>query len=398
MDNPVNVVIVGAGARAIAFCNHIAENPRQATLKAIVDLNIEKARTLNDHYRLGALVQQSYDELLLRNDIDAVMISTPDFAHVAAACAAIEANKHVYLEKPLATTLEDCDKIIEAVSKAKAICYLGFNMRHSPMYERVHQLVVDGVLGKVTTIEANEWYYGGKSYFRRWNRLTKFGGGLWVTKACHDFDILTWISGGMPKFVSACSNLSHYKPIKGAGPRCRDCVMRESCPDYYDINKPVSYWFDEMWRKLQLKMDQAGPMAPDICLFNSDKDTFDNGMVIIEYDNDVRACYTVNVLAARTTRQMRVIGIEAMLEADLEHGTIVLTRRHSSETINYDLSECIKGTHGGGDSNIFTDFFNICRKGGKPRSDVSDGRLAVDIALAARKSSESGSRVELQGI
>jgi len=392
---PVNVAIIGAGARSIAFCNYIAENPKQAALKVLVDLNIEKAEVLNERYKLGAKVQDSFYELMVRDDIDAVMVSTPDYAHVAPACAALKAQKHVYLEKPLATTIEDCDKIISAATSSKSTCYLGFNMRHSPVYERIHQLVVDGTLGKITTIESNEWYYGGKTYFRRWNRLTKFSGGLWITKACHDFDMLTWISGGMPKSVYACSDLSHYNPIKGAGPRCRDCVLKESCLDFYDINKPIDHWFDEMWRLIQLKMAQTDTMSPDICLFNSDKDTFDNGMAIVEYDNGVRACYTVNILAARTTRQMRIVGTLAMLEADVEIGTIVLTHRHSGETISYNLSDKLKSTHGGSDQSILTDFFNICRKGGKPRSSVGDGRLAVQIAIAARQSCNIGARVQI---
>jgi predicted dehydrogenase len=393
---PVNVAIIGAGARAIAFCDYIAGNPQQASLKAIVDVNIEKAKALNEHYKFGAAVQESFSEAILRDDIEAIMVSTPDYLHVGPACEAIKARKHVYLEKPLATTLEDCDKIAAAAAKATSVCYLGFNLRHSPVYEKIHQIVAEKTLGKITTIEANEWYYGGKTYFRRWNRLVKYGGGLWITKACHDFDLLTWMSGGRPKTVYASSGLSHYTPIEGAGPRCRECKFKNTCPDFYDVYKPCQYWFDELWRQLQLKMDQSGPMAPDICLFNSDKDTFDNGMAMVEYDNGVRACYTVNVLAARTTRQMRIVGTEAMLEADLESGIIVLTRRHTEEKISCDVSEKTVGSHGGADSKIFADFFSVCQNGGKPRSGVADGRVAVEIALAARRSCESGSLIHLQ--
>ena len=75
-----------------------------------------------------------------------------------------------------------------------------------------------GKLGKLLTIEANEYYFGGRSYFRRWNRLREFGGGLWITKACHDFDLINWFAGGKPRRVFAMSNLSYYKPMDGAGP------------------------------------------------------------------------------------------------------------------------------------------------------------------------------------
>jgi predicted dehydrogenase len=392
---PVNVAIIGAGARTIAFCKFLAENPQMAKLAVLVDTNTAKAEVLNAHFNCNAKIAADYNAVINQKHIEAVIISTPDYAHVEPTVAALKAQKHVYLEKPLATTLQDCDTIIEAAKNSRSICYLGFNMRHSSVHEKIYHLVHDGVLGKITTIEANEWYYGGKTYFRRWNRLRKFGGGLWLTKACHDFDLITWIVGGNPSSIYATSSLSHYKPIKDAGPRCRDCALKNTCPDYYDINKPLDNWFDEAWRQIQLKMNQSGDLAPDICLYNSDKDTFDNGIAVINYDNDIRATYTVNMLAARTTRQMRVVGTRAMVEADMENASITLTCRHTNEVTQFDLTNETQGSHGGADYKILSDFFKVCRNGGTPRSDLTDGRLAVQIALAATQSDDSGLPVKI---
>ena len=393
--DPVNIAIIGAGARTIAICKFLSENPQMAKLAALVDINTAKAEVLNAHFKCNAQIAADYNAIISKKNIDAVMISTPDYAHVEPAVAALKANKHVYLEKPLATTLEDCDTIIDAAQHSRSICYLGFNMRHSPVHEKIYHLIRDGVLGKITTIEANEWYYGGRTYFRRWNRLRKFGGGLWLTKACHDFDLITWIAGGNPSLIYATSSLSHYKPIEGAGPRCRDCALKNTCPDYYDINKPFDNCFEETWRQLQLKMDQTGSIAPDICLYNSDKDTFDNGIAVINYDNDVRATYTVNMLAARGTRQMHIIGVKAMIEADMEKSSLTLTCRHTNKVTNFDLTEQNHGSHGGADYMILSDFFNICRNGGTPRSGLADGRLAVKMAIAATQSDDSDSPVKI---
>jgi predicted dehydrogenase len=391
---PTKTVIIGAGARAIAFCKFIADNPQLATLIAIVDSNTSKAAFLNKHFNFDAIATDESESLIKRMDINAVLIATPDFAHVRPAIAALKSNKNVYIEKPLATTLEDCDSII-AAAHTTAACYLGFNLRHAPVYEKVHEIVREGLLGKITTIEANEWYYGGKSYFRRWNRLRRYSGGLWVTKACHDFDMITWIAGVNPISVYATAGVSHYNTLSDVGPRCRDCKQKKTCPDYYDINNPVSHWFDEAWRQLQLEMEQDGPMAPDICLFNSDKDTFDNGIAVIDYSNGIRATYTVNVLAARTTRQMRIVGTEGLIEADTENGTIVLTYRHTNKTTTYDLNDQTTSLHNGADSKILTDFYNICQKGGTPRSGLTEGRIAVQMALAATLSSDNKSVVQI---
>ncbi|OHB53900.1 MAG: hypothetical protein A2Y12_09400 [Planctomycetes bacterium GWF2_42_9] len=382
----LNTIIVGAGARSIAFCKYIKNNPDITCLSAVVDTNLEKAQALINHFDINCLVTADLDLALTKADV--LLIATPDFAHVQPTITAIKAGKHVYIEKPLATTVEDCNLIINAAKNCNTVCYLGFNMRHSAIHERIHELVHSGALGKVTTIEANEWYYGGRTYFRRWNRLRKFGGGLWLTKACHDFDLLMWIAGQKPVSIYANSGLSHYKKKTGVGPRCRDCVLKSSCHDYYDINKPIEHWFDEAWRKLQLKMDQSGSMSPDICLYNSDKDTFDNGIAVIEFENDIRATYTVNVLSAKTTRQIRVIGTDAVVEGATESGLITLTERHSCRKTLIDVNNANSGTHNGADQKILTDFFTICRNGGNPRSSLIDGKMAVQLSLAATLSDD----------
>jgi predicted dehydrogenase len=394
----ISAAIIGAGARSIGFSRFIADNPGIVKLVALVDSNIEKAKFIANYYKFESEIYGSIHDALNRKDIDALLISTPDYAHVEPAIAALKANKHVYIEKPLATSVGDCDKIIAAANNSKSICYMGFNLRHNPVYETVYDIIHEGRLGTITTIEANEYYYGGKTYFRRWNRFRKFGGGLWFTKAAHDFDYITWLAGGKPVSVYATANLSYYKFKADAGPRCRDCKLKMSCPDFYDVCKPVENWFDEAWRELQLKMDQDGPMAPDICLFNSEKDTFDNGTVSIVYDNDIRATYTLSVLSSRDTRQIRVVGTEGMLEADIENSIVSQIQRHTGKRINYDLSKLTKGPHGGADERILKHFFDICLNGGKPISDLNAGKLAVQISTAATQSSDTGLVVNMNDI
>ena len=220
--------------------------------------------------------------------------------------------------------------------------------------------------------------------------MRKNSGGLWLTKACHDFDLITWLAEGKPESIYATSSLSHYKPIEGAGARCRDCKIKDSCPDFYDINRKLDEEFDEVWRQLQLKMERDIDSSPDICLFNSQKDTFDNGIAVINYDNDIRATYTVNVLAARSTRQISVIGTKGMVEADLGAGIIDFTERHSAKAVRFDLTEQTSGTHGGADEKILTDFIEVCNNEKTPRSGLLDGRLAVQMSLAATNSDDSG--------
>ena len=385
---PLNVAIVGLGDRGLSFAAYLAERTGIARVCALIDTELARAQAVKEHFDFPAELSSDLPSLKCVADIDAVLLATPDHAHVQPALDAFNENKHLFIEKPLATTLEDCDRIIAAAAQSASICYVGFNLRYSPVHVRVRELILAGRIGKLTTIEANIYYYNGKTYFRRWNRFREFGGGLWLTKACHDFDLITWIAGGRPVSVYATSNLSHYHTKDNAGPRCRDCAIKETCPDYYDIHQCVDYPVAELHRRLRLLGESAGELAPDICLFNSEKDTFDNGIAVINYDNDVRATLTCSVLSARHTRQMRIVGTDGLIEADMDLGRIDYVQRHTEQTESFDLSKEIAGGHGGADDRIFHDFFHLCRHGGTPRSGLQDGRLAVQLSLAARQADD----------
>lgn len=392
----IGVAVVGASMRSTLIFDYLQKNPQQGFITGVYDIIPERSKCFLEHYGCkDAVVYDSLEQAVNDPKCQAVFIGTPDSAHVEPVKAALAAGKHVYCEKPMAITVEDCDAMIESAKDAKSVFYLGMNLRHGPVHEKLHEILESGELGKLLTIEANEYYVGGRTYFRRWNRLRKFGGGLWVTKACHDFDLLNWFAGGKPTRVFAMSNLSYYKPNPRGGTHCRACAIKDTCPDFYDVGDPTaSSWPEFHSRLARLTEEKTGQMQ-DLCLYNSDKDTFDNGIALVEYDNDVRATYTVNVVSARGTRQMRLMGTAGSAEGDMEDGKITVWKRYTLEKTEYDLSEQIKSGHGGADPKIMKDFFDCCRTGKKPRSSWADGRLGIQVALAARNSCDTGDKVIL---
>jgi predicted dehydrogenase len=380
--------LVGAGNRSTSFLGYFQRHQQDGTVVALADVVPERAQFLKEHFTLDATVYDDYHQMLDGENLDALFVTTEDSAHRGPSMAALERGVHVYCEKPMATTLEDCDAMVERARSSKAVFYLGFNLRHSPVYETVLEVIRSGALGAVTTIEANEYYYGGKTYFRRWNRLRKYGGGLWLTKSSHDLDLLNLMTGGRPTEVYAVGSLSYYRPKPGAAAKCRDCTLRQECPDFYDLfsGDPRRHVYDNLKRIGETHGYDPG----DLCLYTSDKDTFDNGMVIVSYDNDIRATYTVNVLAAKTNRRMSVVGTDGTLEADLHDLQVKVTQRHSSRTNTYDLRGVGSGGHGGADDRIVYDFLQCIDTGRKPRSGWEEGRGVVELCVKARESMDSG--------
>ena len=116
--------------------------------KAVCDLREDRAKEIAEKY--GAKDYYSdYMELLERDDISAVSIATPDFAHTEIAVAAAKAGKHILIEKPLATSVEDCEKILAAVKEAGDIKFMvDFHNRWNPAFVNTKSAIEQGQLGK----------------------------------------------------------------------------------------------------------------------------------------------------------------------------------------------------------------------------------------------------------
>ena len=380
----LRVGIIGAGLRGHRLAQYLAEDTQRFRIVAVQDINLARADYLVRRLNLDAKVYDSLDRLLEDPGLEAVIVATPDARHVEPAVRSLQSGKHVYIEKPMATSLEDADAIVEAARASANVFYMGFNMRSTPFYRQVRRIVREGTLGRIQTIQLAEFYHGGRSYFRRWNRLRSQSGGLWISKAVHDFDLLYYLFGLRPRRVTGVANLFHYHPDPRRGPRCSQCDLASECPDYWD------YTHDEKSFGIYTAGDALNPDPPDVCLYNSEKDTFDHGVTLMECEEGQLASYTLSVVSAVTTRTITALGDRGMLQGDLEKGHILVTERFTGRTDFQDVSDLATGTHGGGDKRILEDFHRCVRTGGKPICDWEEGRLALQVALAVRQSQEQG--------
>jgi len=396
MDQPIRIIVAGAGGgRGSWFTAQLARHPRYQVV-ALVDRLPDAARAVAESVGLErAPIYEDTLDALQRVPGDALLVATPDSQHTQPAVAALERGKWLYVEKPLALSLADCQAIVEADRAAGGHTMVGLNLRFAPVYRALHQKVAEGVVGQTLTIQADEFYYGGRTYFRRWNRLRRYGGGLWITKAVHDLDMLYWMAGALPVRVEAMARLTHYAPRPDAGAQCRDCPIEPACPDSHlramARMSPLSL-------KIQAIREANGWPPADLCLWNAEKDTFDHGVVQVAFANDVLATYTLNVVAPFTDRTMRIGGSEATLQGNLGSEELLYWPRHVADDVNAAQHLAVsmeQGGHGGADTHLLDDFAALIH--GQPTRAVGPAQASVAVAmgLAATQSSDTDRAVTM---
>ncbi|MCY3717417.1 MAG: Gfo/Idh/MocA family oxidoreductase [Chloroflexi bacterium] len=193
--------LIGAGIVGGAWHAHVYHHMPRAELVAICDLNEARAREVADRYGV-AHVYTDYRDLLARDDIAAVSIATPDFAHREIAIAAAQAGKHILVEKPIATTSEDAYAIVAAAEKAGVKLMVDYHNRANPAFVSARQAVQAGELGELRYIYArlsNTTFV--PTQMLPWAAQSS---ALWFL-ASHMLDMACWLLGDKPSRVYAVS-------------------------------------------------------------------------------------------------------------------------------------------------------------------------------------------------
>jgi len=199
-NSSVNVGIIGLGMISNAHCAGYL-GAGNCTLVAGSDLI--DGRRQEAARRYGIEVYSEYRDLLRRDDIEIVSICTPDPSHASIALEAISAGKHVMIEKPMALTLEDCDKIIDAAKSNKVAVSTTFTYRFNPFFRHVKDLIDRRQIGELA---ATSIFYFRRLYHPKPEGWIKRPYANMVTQeSVHYFDILRWFAGEV-RSLSAISN------------------------------------------------------------------------------------------------------------------------------------------------------------------------------------------------
>jgi UDP-N-acetyl-2-amino-2-deoxyglucuronate dehydrogenase len=183
-----------------------------ADLVAVVDTDGDKAAALAAGH--GADASTDLDAVLRRDDVDAVSICTPSGLHADGAVAALEAGKHVVVEKPIDVTLAAADRIIDAEKRTGGTVAVISQHRFDRSTEKVLQAVRDGHLGTITSAIASHAWWRGQSYYDSgdWRGTWALdGGGAVMNQTVHTINLLTTVVGTPVEVFAYTGCLAHER-------------------------------------------------------------------------------------------------------------------------------------------------------------------------------------------
>lgn len=316
-----------------------------------------------------------FREVAESDEIDVVLICTPDFLHTEHSIACLEAGKYVFLEKPLAINIPDCDRILETAERHGGKLYVGHNMRFFPVIRKMKELIDAGRIGQVEAIWCRHFVGdGGDYYFKNYNSQKEYTTSLLLQKGAHDIDIIHWLAGAYTERVTGMGKLSVYNRV----------TDRRS----EDLSAPRGERDPSIWPPLSQK-----GLNPTI-------DIEDHNMILMQLTNGAQASYMECFYTPDYHRNYTIIGTEGRIENHGDHSTDanwakvhLWNRRSGYSTQGHEIFPIppITGTHGGADPLLIDDFLRFVETGKIEGASPLAGRMAVAVGCQGAESIRSRS-------
>lgn len=207
--------LIGCGRVAPRHAQSL-QQIEQADLRAVADLRASRAEHFAQEY--GAAPYTDYHELLARSDLQAVSICVPSGLHAQVAIHALEAGKHVLVEKPIATTLDDADRMIETARRMDRKLGVVLQNRHNAPVQQLRRAIDEAKLGRIYLGNACVRWYRPQSYYEDgWHGTWAMDGGALMNQSIHHIDALQWLMGPVQSVYAYSATLAHHMEAEDVG-------------------------------------------------------------------------------------------------------------------------------------------------------------------------------------
>ena len=205
----VKIGVIGVKGIGRTHINSIVSS-ENADLLAIADINEEAGKTAASNYKVEWY--KNYEEMLELEDLDAVTICTPHFPHSQMALKALDHDKHVLVEKPMAISVSEADEMIQRSRKKGLKLGVVFQVRTMPINREIKRLIDSGEIGEIYRACIEACYFRTQAYYNRdaWRgKWATEGGGVLINQAIHDIDLMQWFLGRPIKIQGQIDTVYH---------------------------------------------------------------------------------------------------------------------------------------------------------------------------------------------
>ena len=344
-DEPVRYGIIGTGMMGGEHIANLVQMP-DAVVVALAD-PVPSSLEWGAACAAGTVDTYADHRLLLaRDDLDAVVIASPNHTHATVLRDALATDVAVMVEKPMCTTVDDCRDVQRWAGGRDAVTWVGLEYRYMPAVAALLHELRSGVCGTTRMVSIREHRFPFLRKVGDWNRFNRNTGGTLVEKCCHFFDLMRLVAGADPVRVMASGG--------------------------QDVNH-----LDEVY----------DGRVPDI---------FDNAYVIVDFANGVRGALDLSMFAegGRYEQEIAVVGDRAKLETAVPGHTVWVGPRDRSGVREIDAPTPTEVTYTGfhhGSSFVEHRRFIDCVRSGRPAEvTVVDGFWSVLMGAAAHRSIDEG--------
>jgi len=402
MTAPVELVLLGAGGRGTyAFGPYARMNPHRVRFVAVAEPIAERREAFaREHGIPLERCYASWEELLAAGQLAPGLINaTMDRMHVPSTLAALRIGYDVLLEKPMATTPEDCMRLVQTAEQYGRLLQICHVMRYTLFWGKIYEIVRSGRLGRILEVEHREnvsYWHMAHSFVRGNWRNSNGSSPMILAKCCHDMDILYWILGVPVRRLSSFGRLSHFRADQapaGAPLRCTDgCPAQEDCPWY----APRFYLNDatdssmrgalsrDQSMEARLKALREGPYGR--CVYHCDNNVVDHQAITMELEDDTTILFSMQGHSHIDARTMRYSGTRGTLRAsgDADEITIYDYLTGNEETVR---PGHLMGGHGGGDTGVMNAYLDALQH--PDQMPLTSARASLESHLMAFASEEA---------
>jgi UDP-N-acetyl-2-amino-2-deoxyglucuronate dehydrogenase len=215
MSDVLRFGLIGCGRVAPRHAESLLSLPG-AQLVAVADVRETRAERFAAQYHAAA--HTDYRALLARQDVDVVSICTPSGLHAQMAIEAMQAGKHVIVEKPIALSLDDADRMIGAARVYGLKLCVVLQNRYNPPMQDLKQVVESGMLGRLLLGNATvRWYRPQEYYEDGWHGTWAMDGGALMNQSIHHIDALQWLLGRPESVFAYSATLAHRMEAEDIG-------------------------------------------------------------------------------------------------------------------------------------------------------------------------------------